>query len=210
MDIELQRIESVKISKFRRILNLALQKFDIALMKYRTYHLLIENTKNFRRLQEIDTSEISITLFDFLVKNCSNSYSQLFQDLVVTYLIDNYSTDNKSDSSKFFVEFGACDGIKFSNTFLLEKNGWQGIVAEPARTWQQDLTINRKCIVSFNAVSSVSGKQVLFIETKDGEFSSLASKAHSDKFSDYRKVNTVSEYMVETISLNDLLEKKWF
>ena len=80
MDVELRKIESIKLSKFKRILKQTLEKFDIAIMRYGTYDLLIENSKNFRNLQEIDASEISISLFDFLVKNCGESHSQLYQD----------------------------------------------------------------------------------------------------------------------------------
>jgi FkbM family methyltransferase len=175
-------------------------------MKYRTYFLLIENSKNLRRLQDIDASEISLTLLDFLLKNCGDSHSQLFQDLIVTYLVDNYSIDSRINSSKIFIEFGACDGVKFSNTFLLEKNGWHGIVAEPAKKWHKDLQANRKCTISLKAVSNITGKQVQFIETIEGEFSSLASNSQLDQFAEYRKNNTTNKYMVETISLNDLIQ----
>jgi FkbM family methyltransferase len=210
MDVELRKIESIKLSKFKRILKQTLEKFDIAIMRYGTYHLLIENSKNFRNLQEIDASEISISLFDFLVKNCGESHSQLYQDLIVIYICQNHLKNSEPSSSKIFVEFGACDGLKFSNTFLLERNGWQGVVAEPARKWHADLKANRNCSISFNAVSSVSGQQVPFVETLEGEFSSLASFAETDRFANYRKNNTSRRYLVEAITLNDLIEKNGF
>lgn len=206
----MQSIESIPISKFRRILNQNLQKFNIAIMKYRTYYLLIDNSKNFRRLQDLDISEISIKLFDSLVKKCGDSNAQLFQDLVVMFITENYLTVSENKLPKFFVEFGACDGIKFSNTLLLEKNGWEGVVAEPARKWHKDLNTNRKCAISFNAVSELTGEHVPFIETIEGEFSSLVSNAEVDQFSNYRKKNTTDRYLVETISLNDLIEKNGF
>jgi hypothetical protein len=142
VDEELRKIESLKLSKPKRILKQTLEKLDVAIMRFRTFHLLIENSKNFRKLQELDTSEISKSLIEYLVKNCSESQSQLFQDLIVMYVSDNFMIETSVIAPKVFVEFGACDGIKFSNTFLLEKNGWKGIVAEPARKWHKKLKAN--------------------------------------------------------------------
>ena len=210
MDEELRKIESLKLSKPKRILKQTLEKLDIAVMRFRTFHLLIENSKNFRKLQELDTSEISKSLIEYLIKNCSESQSQLFQDLIVMYISDNFMIDTASIAPKIFVEFGACDGIKFSNTFLLEKNGWQGIVAEPAKKWHKKLKANRNCKISLKAVTSVSGNKLYFVETVDGEFSSLRSFAESDMFGQYRMDNTYSEYLVDTISLNDLIKQNGF
>jgi FkbM family methyltransferase len=210
VDEELRKIESLKLSKPKRILKQTLEKLDIAVMRFRTFHLLIENSKNFRKLQELDTSEISKSLIEYLIKNCSESQSQLFQDLIVMYISDNFMIDTASIAPKIFVEFGACDGIKFSNTFLLEKNGWQGIVAEPAKKWHKKLKANRNCKISLKAVTSVSGNKLYFVETVDGEFSSLRSFAESDMFGQYRMDNTYSEYLVDTISLNDLIKQNGF
>ncbi len=210
MDEELRKIESIKLSKPKRILKQTLEKLDVAVMRFRTFHLLIENSKNFRKLQELDTSEISKSLIEYLVKNCSESQSQLFQDLIVMYISDNFMIDTASIAPKIFVEFGACDGIKFSNTFLLEKNGWQGIVAEPAKKWHKKLKANRNCEISLKAVTSVSGNKLYFVETVEGEFSSLRSFAESDMFGQYRTDNTSSEYLVDTISLNDLIKENGF
>lgn len=210
MDEELRKIESLKLSKPKRILKQTLERLDVAVMRFRTFHLLIENSKNFRKLQELDTSEISKSLMDYLVKNCSESQSQLFQDLIVMYISNNFMRDTAAIAPKIFVEFGACDGIKFSNTFLLEKNGWQGIVAEPAKKWHKKLKANRNCAISLKAVTSVSGDKLQFVETVEGEFSSLRSFAESDMFAQYRMDNTSSEYLVDTISLNDLIKENGF
>jgi len=36
-----------------------------------------------------------------------------------------------SDKKKFFVDLAACHAIYLSNTYLLEKNGWEGLCIEP-------------------------------------------------------------------------------
>lgn len=64
------------------------------------------------------------------------SYSQLGQDLQV---IKKYGNQKKG----FFVEVGAADGIKLSNTYLLELIGWQGICIEPMPDSYAKCLINR-------------------------------------------------------------------
>ena len=60
----------------------------------------------------------------FCLNNIENSFGQNFQDLFGLWV-------SGGARSGYFVEFGALNGREFSNTYLLEKLGWGGIVAEP-------------------------------------------------------------------------------
>lgn len=52
------------------------------------------------------------------------SYSQVNQDLWVLKMLNN-------KKNGFFLDIGAFDGVKFSNTYVLEKNfNWQGLLVE--------------------------------------------------------------------------------
>lgn len=118
-----------------------------------------------------------------------HSESQLLQDLVVCNIF-NFKRGG------FFVEFGAADGRFLSNTFLLEKSfGWSGILAEPARSWHDDLFHNRTCSITTKCISDVTGRLLPFNECAKGEYSSLFTEDRNPS------------YMVETISLNDLLRQ---
>ena len=47
----------------------------------------------------------------------------------------------------YFVEFGATEGTRFSNTYVLEKEfGWNGILVEPLDFAFEKLVKNRNCI----------------------------------------------------------------
>ena len=84
--------------------------------------------------------------------------SQLGQEIFA--LIQN---DFKRDG--YFIEFGATDGLELSNTHLLEKEfGWTGILAEPAKTWHEDLYKNRSCNIETQCVWSRSGETLSFHE----------------------------------------------
>jgi FkbM family methyltransferase len=95
-----------------------------------------------------------------------------------------------------FIEFGACDGINISNTYYLEKYmDWTGILLEPAKSWHNEIKINRpNCIIDFRCVSNKSGDQVDFYENKEPTLSS-----QNNNFS------SKNSYKVKTISLNDVV-----
>jgi len=108
----------------------------------------------------------------------------------------------------FFVEFGSTNGLKNSNTWLLEKKlGWNGILAEPNPIWHADLATNRTASIEHKCVSSKSNEIVTFIATdeSDPELSAIADFSKGDHFSDLRSQG--KHIQVETISLDDLLEK---
>jgi FkbM family methyltransferase len=134
---------------------------------------------------------------DFCVRHHEHSRSQIFQDLLVLFLL-------QEKRGGFFVEFGATDGVSLSNTWLLEKHyGWSGIVAEPARRWHKALIKNRGCTIDTRCVWSQSGETLVFNETEEAELSTLENFVGSDHKSKDRVV--AHPYRVETVSLIDLL-----
>ena len=207
MGIESPSTQSIDVSKKRKFLNLILQKFDIALMRHKTYSTLADDNKHLYRLMQLDSREMSNDFVAYIIKNCKSSSSQLYQDLFVLYVTNKYLVAAELNKPFVFIEFGACDGIFFSNSFLLEKNNWIGVIAEPAKKWHKELFENRNCMISTKAVSAISGEELLFLETKDAEFSSLSKNSQKDNFADYRMKNTTKSYKVESISLNDLISE---
>ena len=124
------------------------------------------------------------------------SKSQLSQDMfILTYL--GFKRDG------YFVEFGATNGVGLSNTWLLEKEfGWKGILAEPSKNWHEELSNNRSCYIENKAVWIKSDETLTFLECTGPELSTIADFRNIDSHS--RKGKT---YEVETISLEDLLDK---
>jgi FkbM family methyltransferase len=122
--------------------------------------------------------------------------SQLGQDLLA-YIFSNQKHGG------FFVEFGATNGIDLSNSYFLEKfKGWQGILAEPGKVWHNSLRNNRKCALDNRAVWSETGVHVSFLEADVPELSTF-SRFESNDFHE----RTGKQYLVTTVSLNDLLEQ---
>lgn len=126
--------------------------------------------------------------------------SQINQDVFALFV--------NGTSPGYFVEFGACDGLDCSNTFLLEAfYDWKGILAEPAKYWHESLKINRRCNIDYNCVADISGKRMEFWEVRGAKgVSSLAEYGHIDSHGQNRIADHES-YLVDTISLDDLLDK---
>ena len=154
-------------------------------------------TVQVEQLSEFATQPALHLLTSYLSKNLFASKSQLLQDLLIGFL--------SSERKGFFCEFGAADGLTLSNTYFLEKLGWDGILAEPSVRWHGLLSKNRKCKISHECVYPTSGEQLMFNEVDEGMFSSLVEFSSSDMHA-YRRTNGF-EYLVESISLEDLLRK---
>jgi len=143
---------------------------------------------------------------DFLAgaaKYAHLSKSQFFQDLWALWR-SNFKKNG------YFVEFGAVDGIRFSNSHILEKHfNWSGIVAEPNPEMWTALNKNRECYKSNSCVYSNSHHNVRFSLTERPELSGVSSNAltNKDPHQEKRIQSLVREIEVETITLNDLLEE---
>ena len=138
-------------------------------------------------------------------KDKKNITSQIYQDVCASFIIGE-----KYD--KTFLEFGATDGLHYSNSYMLENNlSWQGVLSEPSPQWHDALKKNRKNskIIS-KCIWKESGKKLDFFMSDQGELSTLKDYIESDKISmpgntEVRKKSgkTIS---VETISLNDVIK----
>jgi FkbM family methyltransferase len=130
----------------------------------------------------------------------ANSYSQIGQDIEVLKFYNN-------KKNGFFIEIGASDGIELSNTYLLEtKYEWKGICVEPIPNKYKLLYINRPNSLCYDyAVYNESNKQVIFDIANNYDLLSGISKnidCHKNAVN-----NNKTQIIVNTITLNDLLEK---
>lgn len=123
------------------------------------------------------------------------SKSQMRQDLFVLSRLD-FKRDG------FFVEFGATDGCKLSNSWLLEKHfGWRGILAEPARIWHADLHANRTAVIETDCVWKKADAEVEFAEIGAASLSTMSQFTGSRHAQGRRS----TRYMVRTVTLTDML-----
>lgn len=174
-----------------------MKHFDIGITRYSTLEKLYRNNSaahDLQVLQRLNNNDARRLLQYF-----DKSKSQIRQDLFVLSYVG-------FKRNGYFVEFGATNGIDLSNTYLLEKElNWTGILAEPAKTWQDDLKRNRTCHIEASCVWKESNTTLTFKQVAEPELSTIIHYSGIDSHKDARKEG--STYQVKTISLNDLLSK---
>ena len=124
-------------------------------------------------------------------------------DILIDKFINEVVFQNKRNG--FFVEIGSLDGIIFSNSFIFEKYlDWNGICIEPDVRWHSDIVQNRKCEISFNAISDVSNDIVDFCIHKNGGESFVKTEMREWIYNS----DIMDTIKVETKTLTDLLDSK--
>jgi len=139
-------------------------------------------------------------------KNKKGIKSQLYQDVFASFVVGN-----KFD--KTFLEFGATDGIEFSNSYMLENRlGWKGVLSEPSPQWHDSLKSNRKNTkIITQCIWSKSKETLDFFMSDAGVYSTINDFVDNDKNSmpantKLRK-KTGKIISVKTISLNDVVKE---
>lgn len=135
---------------------------------------------------------------EFCRRNLPSSFAQNFQDLFALWLFNG-------KQHGYFVEFGALNGRDFSNSYTLEKAGWDGIVAEPHPDFIERVRAVRNCHVCDLCVYDSSGLIVEF-RTVVGRpaLSAIGETQLDDNKSALRE--RYRSHPVRTISLGDLLD----
>lgn len=185
----------------KNIIRLILKKYDLVTIDQGTLQRLFKESftlqlaqNNIELILHVPNDKLP-QLLPFLFK----SNSQLWQELFVIFELG-------FKRNGYFVEFGATNGVDLSNTYLLEKEfGWNGILAEPAKCWHEDLRKNRNVNIDTNCVWRDSDSILTFNQTQLAELSTINSFSFADN---HRKAREIGQsYDVKTISLVDILAK---
>lgn len=132
---------------------------------------------------------------EFTQKYQGPNFGELKQDIFVLFV-----TQNKHGG--YFVEFGAMDGLRASNTLLLERDyGWSGIMSEPNPRYNKNLGKNRKCEIDLRCVSNRTGDTVQFQTADESGWPGMVGHIFREQNSRGKIIDVV------TVSLNDLLSQ---
>ncbi len=148
----------------------------------------------------------------YLSAQCGQYYSQYRQD---QFLNENIFKNKKNG---FFIEFGAYDGIKFSNTkFFEETLGWKGICLEPIPEHFSALEKNRpNSICIQGCISDAPGRKIFNQVTSKKFFVEMLSGLKEEydpihfertKRETENSNGSMKTIWVDCFTLNDVLER---
>lgn len=128
-----------------------------------------------------------------------HSFSQRFQDLWFLW-------ETGFSREGYFCEFGALNGRDFSNTYILEKLGWNGALSEPHPDFAERVVANRNCYFSGKCIYSESDQTLTFNVVKGRPaLSAISHLVVKDEREHLR--NNYRQIPVQTLSLDDFLQE---
>ena len=127
------------------------------------------------------------------------SYSS--QDLIA-YIYFN------AKKTGFYIDIGAADGITISNTYALEKLGWDGICIEPLPGVFAELEKNRRCFKYNVALSTSRATGVDFLKVSDSLGLSGLEAQMPDRIREglERDGRVIEHVLVDTVTFEDVME----
>ena len=131
---------------------------------------LIGHLENDINLQAMQIKELRFqvnSLTSMVARTMMNDMNFQFYGQVNQDLYSFMFFGGKKDG--FYVDIGANDGVSFSNTYIFEQFGWNGICVEPLPDIFSKLRQNRKCACYNVAVAAESGNEINFIRASGVE-----------------------------------------
>lgn len=131
------------------------------------------------------------------MKILTESKSQNGQDLFALL-------SNDFRSAGVFIEFGAYDGVIFSNTYLLEKQfGWTGILIDPIPSHYESMKQNRNCKLIHGAITAEHQESVLIEELPASDLSRFVNKRKI-----FKKIHEVKALTLQEVIDQNLTSKE--
>ena len=142
----------------------------------------------------IETKSELLNSIDFLVESKSQNGQDYFALL-----------SNNFKKAGVFIEFGAYDGVVFSNTHLLEKHfGWSGILIDPIPSHYESMKLYRSCKLIHGAITPEPKESVLIEESPASDLSRFVNKRKIFKKVHEVKAFTLQEVIDQNLSSNEI------
>lgn len=131
-------------------------------------------------------------------------YSQCGEDKMV---YERYFKDKRNG---FFIELGAVDGLKFTNTkFFEETLGWTGILIEPQTNMYERIAFYRPNCKAYNvAISDQEGPLTMLVNNNSNPIAAAVSSLETNIVPEFQhRFRLEQKIQVNTAKFSDILKE---
>ncbi len=128
----------------------------------------------------------------------NNSYSQEGEDIIIDKLL-NYK------KSGFYIDIGAHHPIKYSNTYIFYKRGWNGINIDAMPDSMNEFIITRPNDINLQAAISNENTTLTFYIFNEPALNTLNSEEAKSK-DNKNGYKIIKEIKLDTVKLSEILD----
>lgn len=132
----------------------------------------------------------------FYMRLIKGSYSQIGEDIIIDRLL-------KNKKRGFYVDVGAYDPMRFSNTLRFYKKGWRGINIEPDPDNYQKFLQARKRDINLNIGISDKKDMLIFYKFFPDTLSTFSKKSAKENLK--HKYRLINESKIQVKKLSGIL-----
>jgi FkbM family methyltransferase len=161
--------------------------------------------KKLKKIQPLLHIHRFLHLFLYAIKNyrANHSYSQCGEDLIINYLFNELRISNP-----FYLDIGAHDPVRLSNTYLLYKKGCRGVCVEPDPLLFEKIRRKRKRDVCLNVGVGVKNEKFADFYIMDGKPLNTFSKEEAERYVKYgQRIENVIK--VPLLTVNDIIRNNF-
>jgi methyltransferase, FkbM family len=127
------------------------------------------------------------------------SYATNFEDMIAKF----YCNQHRNRNGGFYVDVGALDPFRFSNTYALYLAGWKGINIEPRRDCIQKFERYRKSDINLNIGISSETREMDYYSFQEPAYNTT-QKERADYVIQQGYSQLIHSYKIKTLPLRDV------
>jgi len=130
------------------------------------------------------------------------SYATNLEDLMAKF----YCNQHRAQEGGFYVDVGALDPFRFSNTYALYLAGWRGINIEPRKDSIARFNLYRKGDINLNIGVSSDIGELEYFHFAEPAFNTT-NKQRADYVVEQKYSKLLDHYMIKTMPLREIFQR---
>jgi hypothetical protein len=172
--------------------SLTLGRVDVVKLFKQIYNLIPEKLRIY--IQKTEINFYLYAIYSFLISYTQKFYSQTGEDKLLSIYLPELNGR--------YIDVGAGQPVRGSNTYYFYKRGWSGILIDPLRFNQKLNHIFRKRDIKLESIIALRNEFLNFYEFYPGEYSTTVKKVADNLVE--RNIKLKNTYKIRCLPLGSL------